>query len=63
MKFVTLGTVEFAYNNKVNTSTKILPFKANNGRDPRMGFKMRKIGRLEGAREFVERMKKTQKEA
>ena len=26
-----LGTVKFAYNNKVQTSTKVLPFKANNG--------------------------------
>jgi len=55
--------VEFAYNNKVNTLTKILPFRANNGRDPKMGFEMRKIGRLERAREFIERMKKTQEEA
>ena len=29
-----LGTAEFAYNNKVNMSTKVLPFKANSGRDP-----------------------------
>ena len=28
-----------------------------------MGFEMRKIGRLERAREFIERMKKTQEEA
>ena len=26
-----LGTAEFAYNNKVNSSTKVLPFMANNG--------------------------------
>jgi len=26
-----LGTAEFAYNNKVQTSTKVLPFMANNG--------------------------------
>jgi len=26
-----LGTAEFAYNNKVQTSTKVSPFKANNG--------------------------------
>ena len=58
-----LGTAEFAYNNKVNTSTKVLPFKANSGRDPRMGFEMRKQGRLEGAKRFVERMKRIQEEA
>jgi len=58
-----LGTAEFAYNNKVNTSTKVLPFRANSGRDPRMGFKMRRKGKSEGAKEFVERIKKMQEEA
>ena len=58
-----LGTTEFAYNNKVNTSTKISPFRANNSRDPRMGFKMRRKGKSERAKEFMERMKKTQEEA
>jgi len=33
---------EFAYNNKVNISTRVLLFKENSGRDPRMGFKIRK---------------------
>jgi len=51
--------VEFAYNNKVNTSTKTSPFRANNGRDPRMEFEMRKKEKLKGVREFIERMKKT----
>ena len=32
-----LGTAEFAYNNKIHTTTKILPFKANYGQDPRKG--------------------------
>jgi len=47
----------------VNTSTKVLPFKANSSRDPRMGFEMRRRGKSEGAKEFMERMKKTQEEA
>ena len=47
----------------MNTSTQVSPFRANNKRDPRMEFKMRKKRKLEGAREFMERMKKTQKEA
>jgi len=58
-----LGTAEFAYNNKMNTSTKLLPFKANSGRDLRIGFEMRKKEKSEGAKEFAERMKKIQEEA
>jgi len=58
-----LGTAKFAYNNKVNTSTKVSPFRANSGRDPRMGFEMRKQGKLEGAKEFARRMKRIQEEA
>ena len=57
-----LGTAEFIYNNKVNTSTKVLSFRTNNGRDPRMGFEMRRKGKSEGAKEFTERIKKTQEE-
>jgi len=58
-----LGTAEFAYNNKVNTSTKVSPFRANSGRDPRMGFEMRKQGKLEGAKKFAEKIKRIQEEA
>jgi len=47
----------------MNTSTKVLPFRANNGRDPRMGFEMRRKGKSEGAKEFMEKMKKMQEEA
>ena len=35
-------------------------FKANSGQDPRMGFKMRKKGKHEGAEKFAERMKNIQ---
>jgi len=41
----------------VNASTKVSPFRANSGRDPRMGFKMRRQEKSEGAKEFIERMK------
>jgi len=58
-----LGTAEFAYNNKVQTSTKVSLFKANNGRDPRMGFELRKKGKFEEANKFVERMQEIQGEA
>jgi len=54
---------EFAYNNKVHTRTKLLPFKANQGQDPRMGFELRKKGKYEEAEKFTERMRKVQEEA
>ena len=37
-----LEIAEFAYNNKMYSSTWMLPFKANYGQDPRMGFEKRK---------------------
>jgi len=55
--------VEFIYNNKVQTSTKVLLFKANNGRNLPMGFKMRKKGKFEKVEEFATRMKEVHKEA
>jgi len=58
-----LRTAEFAYNNKVNTSTKVLPFRANSGRDPRMGFELRKKRKNEGVEAFAKRMKEVQEEA
>ena len=54
---------EFAYNNKIYTATKTLPFKVNYGQDPRMGFEGRRKGKYEAAGKFVERMKKIQEEA
>ena len=58
-----LETAEFAYNNKVHTATKILPFKANYGQDPKMGFKGRRKGKYKAVEKFVERMRKIQKKA
>ena len=52
-----LGTVEFAYNNKVHLSTKTLSFKANYRQDPRIGFKVRKKGKYKGAEKFVTKIK------
>ena len=57
-----LATAEFAYNNKVQTSTKVLLFRANNGQDPHMGFEMRKKRRFKKAEEFATRMKKVYEE-
>jgi len=53
--------VEFAYNNKTHSSTKTLPFKANYRQDPRMGFKIRKKGRYEGAEKFVIKIREIKK--
>ena len=58
-----MGTVEFAYNNKVHLSTQTTPFKANYRQDPRMGFKGRKKGKYKGAKKFIEKMKEIQEEA
>jgi len=55
--------VEFVYNNKIHTATKILLFKANYSQNPRIGFKGRRKGKYEIAEKFVERMKKIQEEA
>jgi len=48
---------EFAYNNKVHTETRMSPFKANQGQDPRIGFEMRKKREYEGAEKFAEKMR------
>jgi len=53
-----LEMVEFIYNNKIHTATKISPFKANYGQDPRMGFEGRREGKYKAAGKFVERIKK-----
>ena len=58
-----LATVEFAFNNKVHTATKMSLFQVNYGREPRMGFDIRKKGKNEKAEEFVKEMKERYKEA
>jgi len=58
-----LGTVEFAYNNKIHAATKNSLFKVNYEQDPRIGFEGRRKGKYEAAEEFVKKMRKIQKEA
>ena len=58
-----LRTAKFVYNNKIHLATKVSPFKANYGQDPRMGFKGRRKGKYEVVGKFVERMQKIQEEA
>jgi len=50
-------------NNKVYTTTKVLPFMANYRRVLRMGGNIRKKEKVESMMEFVERMKKVHEEA
>ena len=59
MKFVTewLATAEFAFNNKVHTTTKESPFKVNYGRELRMGFNIRKKRKNIKVEEFTREMK------
>ena len=58
-----LGMAEFTYNNKAYSSTKVLPFKANYGQDPRMGFEMRRKGKYKGVEKFVTKIKEIQEKA
>ena len=58
-----LASAEFVVNNKVHTTTKVLPFMANYRRELRMGRDIRKRGKVESAMEFVERMRKVHEEA
>jgi len=57
-----LGTAKFAYNNKVNSSIKVLPFMANNDQNPRIGFEMRKKRKVLRAEEFAAKIKEIQEE-
>ena len=58
-----MATAEFAFNNKVPTATKSSPFQINYGREPRMGFDIRKKGKNEKAEEFAREIKERHKEA
>jgi len=57
-----LKIVEFVYNNKIHTATKMLPFKVNYSQDPRIGFEGRKKGKYKATGKFVEKIRKIQKE-
>ena len=57
-----LATAEFTYNNKVQMSTKVSLFKANNGQNLCMDSEIRKKGKFERAEEFAKRMKEIHKE-
>jgi len=58
-----LATAEFAYNNKVQTSTKVSLFRANNRQDPHIGFEIRKKEKFKKTEEFATRIKEVYEEA
>ena len=58
-----MATSEFAFNNKVHTATKSLSFQINYGREPKMGFDIRKKGKNEKAEEFAREIKERHEEA
>ena len=58
-----MATAEFAFNNKVHTATKMSLFQVNYGREPRMGFDIRKKEKNEKAEEFAREMKERHEEA
>ena len=58
-----MAIVEFAFNNKVHIVTKSLPFQVNYGREPRMGFDIRKKRKNEKAEEFARKMKEIHEKA
>ena len=58
-----LAMAEFAFNNKIYTATKSLPFQVNYGRELRMDFDIRKKGKNKKTKEFVREMKERYEEA
>ena len=58
-----LAMAKFAFNNKVHIATKISPFKVNYGREPIMGFDIRKKRKNKKAEEFAREIKERHEEA
>ena len=50
-----LVIAEFVVNNKVHTTTKVLPFIANYGKELRMGVDIKKKEKVEKTTEFMQR--------
>ena len=58
-----LASVKFVINNKAYLTTKISLFMENYGRELRIRVNLKRKGKMEKAIEFVERIRKVQKEA
>ena len=57
-----LEIAEFVFNNKIHIVTKLSLFQVDYGREPRMGFDIRKKGKNEKVKEFVKEMKERYEE-
>ena len=57
-----MAIAEFAFNNKVHTAIKSIPFQVNYGREPRIGFDIRKKGKNKKAEEFAREIKERHEE-
>jgi len=57
-----LVSAKFVINNKTHSTTKMLLFMANYGRELRIGVDIRQKEKMEKTMKFVERIKKIQKE-
>ena len=55
-------TTEFAVNNKVHTAIKVSSFMTNYGKELWVGANIRRKGKVEKVTEFIERMRRVQKE-
>ena len=58
-----LVSIEYAINNKTYLTTKVSPFMINYSKELGIEIDLRRKGKMEKATEFVERMRKVQKEA
>ena len=58
-----MATAEFVFNNKVHMATKSSLFQVNYGREPRMGFNIRKKRKHIKTEEFVKEMKEMYEKA
>jgi len=58
-----LAIAKPSYNNKIQTSTKILPFYANYGFNPHMGFEPQREMKVQAVDRFADKLRKIQGEA